>query len=275
MITRSASMARLSLVACAFLVGGHTACSAEALRMGGTGAGLQLLQRIGDAYAATAPGVDVQIVPSLGTSGGIRALADGAIDIAVTSRPLKPDEAREKLHEVAKARTPFVLVTSQSDPEPLRAIEVAASFGGEKTNWLDKTPIRIVLRPETESDTRLLEQYFPQMSEALARARLRPEIPVAATDQDNATAAEITKGSLTGASLVQMLTEARELRIVWIDGVEPTLDNLESGRYPYEKALHFLASDTGSLAADGFAQFLNSQAAAAIMRESGILPVGQ
>lgn len=272
-MTRNSTSIRVSLAACAFLIAGYTSCGAEVLRIGGTGAGLQLLKRIGEAYAVTAPGVSLEIVPSLGTSGGIQALADGAIDIGVASRPLKPEEAEKGLRAFATARTPFVLVTSRSDPEPLQAYEVAAFFGGERAKWLDKSPVRIVLRPKTESDTRLLEKYFPGMSEALARARLRPEISVAATDQDNAAAAEKTAGSLTSASLVQMLTEERDLRVIRIDGVDPTLENLKSGSYPYEKTLHFLVANKARPAASGFASFLQSQAAAAIMVEAGILPV--
>jgi hypothetical protein len=53
------------------------------------------------------------------------------------------------------------------------------------------------------------------------------------------------------------------------------LENLESGRYPYEKKLHFLVSETGSPAAMDFAQFLQSQAAEATMRQFAILPIGQ
>ncbi len=265
----------VSLAACGFLVAGYSNCGAESLRIGGTGAGLQLLQRMGEAYAATAPGIGIEVVPSLGTSGGIKALADGAIDVAVASRSLKLEEEEKGLRSVATARTPFVLVTSQVEPEPLQADAVAAIFGGERTNWLDKSPIRIVLRPETESDTRLLEKYFPGMPAALVRARLRPEIPVATTDQDNATAAEGTVGSITSASLVQMLTEGRDLRVMQIDGVEPTLENLKSGLYPYEKTLHFLVANAARPAATGFANFLKSDAATAIMLEAGILPVGQ
>jgi phosphate transport system substrate-binding protein len=266
--------ARIPLTGLLFLFAGYTSSIAETLRMGGTGAGLQLLQKVGEAYAATTPDVQIEIVPSLGTSGGIRALADGAIDIGVASRALKTEEAKTGLREFGVARTAFVLVTSRSNAESLHAHEVAAAFGGE-SSWPDKSPMRIVLRPETESDTRLLEKYFPGMPQALSQARLRPEIPVAATDQDNATAAEKTQGSLTGASLVQLLTEARDLRSIRIDGVEPTLANLESGRYPYEKKLHFLVSETGSPATMAFAKFLQSQAAAATMREFGILPIGR
>lgn len=100
------------------------------------------------------------------------------------------------------------------------------------------------------------------------------EIPVAATDQDNASIAEEIKGSLAGATLVQIVTEGRTLYSIPIDGVEPTLDNFEAGRYPYGKTLHFVILAKPSAAARGFASFLTSQAAAPLMRQSGILPAG-
>ena len=54
--------------------------------MGGTGSGLELLHRLSDAYAAEHSEVSVEIVPSLGTSGSISALADGILEVAVSSR---------------------------------------------------------------------------------------------------------------------------------------------------------------------------------------------
>lgn len=262
------------LAAFVFITTGSTSCVADALRLGGTGAGLQLLQRLGDAYVATAPGVSVEIVPSLGTSGGIAALADRAIDLAVASRPLNTDEAAKGLRSVATARTPFVLVTSGLAPDPIRSGDVAALFGNDQASWADGTLVRLVLRPEAESDTHLLETYFSGMPKALARARGRPEVPVAATDQDNAAAAESTVGSLTAATLVQILSEERDLRVLRIDGVDPTLANLVSGSYPYEKTLHFLIANEARPTVDGFASFLQSPEAAGIMTDVGILPVG-
>ncbi len=74
---------------------------------------------------------------------------------------------------------------------------------------------------------------------------------------------------------MQIKTEDLALRSIPIDGVEPTLANLESGRYPYSKVLHFVISDKPSPATNGFAKFLSSEEAAPLMRESGILPAGQ
>jgi len=90
-----------------------TAGAAEALlRIGGTGAAVAVMTRLGAAFAAYQPDLAVEVLPSLGSSGGIRALAGGAIDIAVSARALKPEEEAQGLQAVALLRTPFVFVTS-------------------------------------------------------------------------------------------------------------------------------------------------------------------
>jgi phosphate transport system substrate-binding protein len=52
------------------------------LRVGGTGSAIGMLQQVGAEFTA-ADGGKIDIVPSLGSTGAIRALADGVIDIAV------------------------------------------------------------------------------------------------------------------------------------------------------------------------------------------------
>jgi phosphate transport system substrate-binding protein len=248
--------------------------TAETLRVGGTGSGLGLLKTLGDAFSAEHPETKIEVVPSLGTTGGIAALADGAIDVAVAARPLKPDEAEAGVREIAAARTPFVLVTAEPHPDSISASDVAALFARPEATWPNGMPVRVVLRPASETDTKLLQEFFPGMTEALAAARARPEIPVAPTDQDSATLAEAIVGSLASSTLVQITTERRALRALPINGVAPTLENLESGAYPYAKTLYFAIGARPAPMAQAFAEFLSSDAASSIMRQAGILPAG-
>ncbi|MGQ0484812.1 MAG: PstS family phosphate ABC transporter substrate-binding protein [Hyphomicrobiales bacterium] len=270
-------LSRLISLACLtapLFLGSFHAGHAETLRMGGTGAGLELLRKLGNVYTADHPELTVEIVPSLGTSGSLSALADGMIDLAVAARALKPEEAEKGLRDVTSARTPFLLVTSQQNPDSIKAADVAAAFEAPAPTWSNGELIRVILRPKSETDTRLLQEFFPGMPEALEKARSRPEIPVAPSDQDNARLAEELRGSLTGATLVQIVAEGRALRGIPIDGVEPTLKNFEAGRYPYGKTLHFVILEKPSAAVEGFVSFLTSEAAAPLMRQAGILPPG-
>ena len=79
--------------------------AAQTLRLGGTGGGMGMAQRIADAYAASGP--RIEIIPGLGSSGAINAVADGVIELAISSRPLKPKEAERGLTAVLFARTPI------------------------------------------------------------------------------------------------------------------------------------------------------------------------
>ena len=65
--------------------------SAETLRMGGVGASTAMLPPL---FAAFDPRGEhqLELIPALGSSGGLRAAADGMLDIAVSGRALKVDE---------------------------------------------------------------------------------------------------------------------------------------------------------------------------------------
>lgn len=247
------------------------ATAAEYIKAGGTGTALGLLRQVGSAFAKEG-GVAVDVTPSLGSTGAIRALADGVIDVAVSARPLKADEAAAGLREVAVFRTPFVLVTSHADPAGLKASDLLTMFRSDKPVWSDGSPVRPILRPRSETDTALLGAMAPGMAEAIEGARRRPDVPVAATDQDNTKLAASVPGSLTGSTLAQLVTERPDLRVVPLDGVVPTLAKLDDGSYRFAKKLHFILRTNGRPEAERFAAYLSSPAGLKALRDAGALP---
>jgi len=166
-----ASIPKLALAAvfAAALMAGQAA-AAEALRLGGTGSAAGMLQQVGAKFTA-ATGVKVVLTPSLGSAGAIRALTDGLLDIAMPARPLKADESAAGLRQVAVLRTAYVMATSDSSPNTLKSGDLAGIFTGEKPAWADGTPIRIILRPRSDTDTALLGELFPGMDKAIEAAR--------------------------------------------------------------------------------------------------------
>jgi phosphate transport system substrate-binding protein len=247
------------------------AAAADTLRIGGSGGAIGTLKHLGAAFAADS-GTKVTVVPSLGSTGGIRAVGDGVLDIGVSARLLEPEEAATGLVQVEVARSPFGLVTSHRSPNGLKSAEIAAIFKSEKPLWADGTPIRIILRPKGDSDIALLVASFPGMSAALEQARRRPDVPLAANDQDNCDLAERMAGSLTGSLLAQIMTEKRDLRFVAIDGVEPTLANFEKGTYPYAWTMYLVFPAKKSPAAERFLAFVRSPQGQNLLRETGNLP---
>ncbi len=114
-------------------------------------------------------------------------------------------------------------------------------------------------------------ELFPGLAPAMAKARQRPDIPVAATDQDNADMAEQTPGSLAGSTLTQLELEKRNLRLVAIDGVQPTFENFERGTYRYAKPLHFVVSARPAPLVERFIAFLRAPAGHRALREAHAL----
>ena len=247
----------------------------EVLRIGGTGAALGTMQELGHAFAAQTPGFTIEVLPSLGSSGGVRALLEGAIDLAVTARPLNETEAAHPVQAAAFARTPFVLVSSHARPDALRSDALAGIFADPDATWSDGTPVRLILRPESETDSRMLAAHFVGMAEALATARLRPELPVAATDQDNLRLAGSMAGSLTAATLTQVITENEEdrLLVVPLDGRVPRLADLESGAYPLSKTLYLVSRDDSEPIVEAFVAFVRSPAGTDVLQATGNLAV--
>jgi phosphate transport system substrate-binding protein len=252
----------------AALFGASPLAAGETLRIGGTGAVTEMLPQVFAAFNA-GDGIELEVIPGLGTGGGLRALSDGVLDIAASGRALKPEEMAQGMVKLVTISTPFVLVTSHPRPNGFKSSEIADVFFSEKAAWADGTLIRIILRPKGDTDTAVLGGMFPRMAEAIEAARQRLGVPVAATDTDNADAAERVAGSLAAASFTQIQMERRNLRLVAIDGVEPSLETWESGAYPYAKTIHFILPAKKSPAAERFVAFLKSPAGQAALRAAG------
>lgn len=270
-IGRSLPLAILIVVGSLVLSPSGAFAAPDVIKIGGTGAMMTLLKQLGDAFGRST-GVAVEVLPSLGTSGGLRALSDGVIDVAATARPLTAEEVRKGLQPVLTGRTAFVLVTSHKAPGNVGSADVVAMISSKQAAWPDGTPVRLIIRPRSDSDTLLMEESFPGADEAIEQARQMPENPIAASDSDNAGLAETLPGSIAGATYSQVVAEQRNLRFISVDGVVPTTDAIEQGKYPYKKLLHVVVRSNRGEAVERFVAFLRTPEALDIMRKTGLFP---
>ncbi|NIA71877.1 solute-binding protein [Pelagibius litoralis] len=271
------SILRTSLALAALLSAGFAVPPAEAaggpVRIGGTGSSIGQMTRMAEAFVEQHPDIAVEVLPSLGSSGGIRALVDGVIDIAVAARPLKPDEAAQRLEAAPLSRTPIVMVSSYPQSQSIAADDLARIYANPGTRWPDGTPLRIILRPKSDSDSAFLRERFEGMEAALKEARSRPEVPVATTDQENIALASQVAGSLTIASLAQVISEQASVTIMPFDGMTPSLETLESGRYPFYKEMTIITREDSSEAVGSFIAFIGSERGRQVLRDTGSLPL--
>lgn len=264
-------LSTLFVGAAALLAPWTASAAADVLRIGGTGGATALLMHLSKPFAQTT-GIAIEVIPSLGSGGAIKAVAAGALDVAITGRTLSAAELGSGLAEVASIRTPFVYATSHHGPVSMSEGEIVGAFAVSAATWPDGAPIKLILRPRVEDDNGIAASLFPGMQAAADLARQRAELPVATTDQDNADLAESLNGSLIAATYTQITMEHRDLRLIAIEGVSPGIDAFESGRYRYTKVFRIIRSQQPSAVAEQFTRFLASDGGARALREAGCLP---
>ncbi|NBC49921.1 MAG: solute-binding protein [Gammaproteobacteria bacterium] len=247
--------------------------AAETLVIGGTGSAIGVMRRLAEAYQDTAAAQPIEVLPSLGTGGGLRALADARIDIALAARPLKPHEREGKQVQVF-ARTPLAFVASDDVTAPaLSTKTLIAFYQGTQTRWPDGMRARPVLRPWHDAETQVLAAWSEPLAEVLAEAVYRTDLQVTMTTQENLEAIEQTPGAFGYTPLTEVVTAQRALQVLTLEGVEPTPAQLAAGRYPLVLNLALVTGPASPDAAQAFIAFVRSPSAAAILRSAGCLPV--
>lgn len=244
---------------------------AEIIKIGGTGCALGGIKAVAQAFEKKHPEIKIKVLPSLGSGGSIKAVLSGAVDLALSARQLTDAERREGAYIVEYAKTPFAFVTAEStEAVPLSLQQAAAIYRGDKQRWPDGTPIRVVLRPETDSDMLFLKGMSPDMEKAVLHALQQEGMIMASTDQDNATLIGSIKGAFGACTLAQIQSEKRRLRPLALDGATPSVANLANGTYPYSKTL-FAVTWHSSLATYRFLRYLQSPEGRAILTRTGHL----
>jgi phosphate transport system substrate-binding protein len=246
--------------------------SAETVRIGGTGAALGTMERLALEFRKRQPDFSYEVIPNLGSGGGLKALAKGAIQIAVLSRPLKPEERAADLVVVEYGRTPFVAVTAKPGVKGISRAQLADLYASPQARWPDGSPVRPVLRPATDIDSELLAQISPEMKAALAAAMAREGMVVAATDRESADAVEKLPGAVGTSSLALLLSEGRHLTPLAIDGIQPSVRTLADGSYPHAKAMSMVVHRNAPAATAKFLAFVASAEGRRVLVETGHVP---
>lgn len=240
------------------------------LVIGGTGTALGGMQLLAKAFSEDHPDIKTTVLPSLGSSGAIKALSAGKIDLALSARPLKDKESAKGLSAILYARTPVVFAAhSKTTFDHIELKDLPAIYSGATSTWPDGTPLRLILRPELDSDTKLLRDFSPEMDAAVTVAHSRKDLFIALNDQDNATALETVPGSFGLTTLAQILSESRSLKPLIFNGQLPSLEAMQTGKYPYFKSLYLVVGKAQSEPAEAFKAFIFSTTGRNILSATG------
>ncbi len=266
--------AMLKIILTAAFVFCAALASAEDVRIGGTGSALGTMRLQADAFHATNTQTRMSVLHALGSSGAIKALLAGAIEVAVISRPLSAEEKDHALTAIEYARTPFIFASWPGNPiDGVTVAELAEFYAARRPHWPDRTRVRLVLRPSGDTDTQILSDISPGLRDAVAAAGKRQGMLIADTDTEAANLIERTEGSLGATSLALLLSERRNAKILKLDGVSPSAKTLADGRYQLNKRFYVVIGPRAGASTRGFAAFIQSPAGRAILERTGQVPI--
>lgn len=253
------------------------AADSATIKIGGTGGAMGTMKELVAAFQKKNSSSRVVIVPNLGTKGGIKAVAEGAIDIGISARVLNSSELSQGLRQIEYARSPVVFVTSHKGARINLTLDMLIKiYRGEIKTWPDGTPMRIILRPEGDADTVMLKAISPAMKDAVVTAQSREGMLTAITDQDSAGYAEKIRGSFGTSTLTLIIAEKREVTMLPFNGVLPGVEAVLRGAYPFSRLFVMITGPKSSPAANSFVEFASSREGRAILAKTGnMVPKGK
>ncbi|HEY7528093.1 MAG TPA: substrate-binding domain-containing protein [Candidatus Deferrimicrobiaceae bacterium] len=258
------------LAVLSLLTAGSAPARGETIRISGTGGSMETMKLLAAAFRKVHPEIHIVNLPNVGSSAAIKAVLAGALDVGVTSRPLTADEERRGAVQHQFAITPLVIATGpRTRASGLTTGQLAEIYAGSITTWPDGSPIRLVLRPEGDSDTLTLRRLSHDLDRALKAALANKRMPVAMTDQDSADMLERVSGALGTVTLAQIFTEKRAVKMLSLNGVAPTLESLKDGSYPLSKTLYLVTRGVPSSPAGLLVNYTRSAAGRALLSKTG------
>ena len=239
----------------------------------GSGSNLAVTTKLAEAYKAKT-GIDIQMPTSIGSGGAINAVQAGSLELGMISRPLTAEERGAGLQELPYTRVAVAFAANASAPDTnLSTTEVIEILKGTKTTWSDGTKIFVHVREPKDSSNLILYDLMPAYNDTLFNAYQNKRWEVLYRDSDMAAALANTKGAFGLITSADAVVNKPQIKVLSLDGVEPTVGNIHSGKYKAVKELSFVCKGKQSDRVASFLAFVYSPEAQRLLNEWGGFPI--
>ena len=239
-------------------------------------------QRFAEEYMRQNPNVVIQVNGG-GSGTGIAALINGTVDLAQSSRPMKPGEKEDvekrrnaTLHETAVALDALAVFVHETNPvKDLTIDQLAQIYTGKVTNWNEvggaDAPIVLYGR-ENSSGT---YEYFKE--HVLDKADFAPRVQTLAGTAAviNAVARDRNGIGYGGIAYAQGVRAIGVKKDAGSPAVEPTEENVANGTYPISRYLYFYWIDSASPQAQQFVNWAVSPDGQKLVENVGYFPLSE
>jgi len=244
--------------------------ASEEIVVGGSGGDLETFRILAKAFKKHHSDSHIKVLSSIGSGGAVRGVASGRVDIGLMARPINDKEKKHGLTIIHYADTALVYVVGKSQ-------DISnVSINDLKNIYKGDNPViglRPILRPKSDSDTLLLEKKLPDLIPSLLIAYKRKGIPTGMTAQSTSQMVESIDQVIATSTLSLIMTEKPDIKVLSLEGVSPTAENIASGRYPLRKQLYLVHGSEVTEQAQLFISFIMSGEGQQALDKTGHFPV--
>ena len=242
------------------------------LLMAGSGSNLELTRRLAAEYSRRS-GQKIDIPGSIGTSGAVKAISQGAISLGLASRAITSAEQAQGIKQIHYASVGLVVAVHSSVPDTDIDMQTLVQiYAEEKTAWSNGAGIIPLLMFEGDSTNMVLQKEVPGFTVAMQKALKRKNWQILYSEGIMLETLIKTPNAIGFIDSVVYSDYPGNLRALKLNGVEVNSESLQTGRYPLKKDLYFLYKGALSDAAKGFIDFCFSDAGRRIILASQAVP---
>lgn len=218
-----------------------------------------------------------------GSGTGIAALLNQHTDIAASSRPINEEEVgfaqktglTPKEHIVALDG--LVVITHPSNPiNKLTMAQVRDLFTGKTANWKDAgwtdKPVLVFSRESSSGTFIYFQEKVLEKHDFVDSARL---LPSTAAIIESVAQTPISIGYIGLGYALKAKDKVKIIPIApdtYAQPIEPSNENIESGKYPISRPLFLYTADKPSPSVQQFLDFCTSEDGKAIILDNGYIP---
>lgn len=237
----------------------------------GTGDSQELMRVLAEAFMKKHSDCEIEVPNSIGSSKGIKAVANGQIDLARVARLLKEDEKKLGLTYQLFARSPVVFAVhpSVADINNITSEQIVGIYSGKITDWSQlggkAGKIYPIARETGDSSLLVLNEKLPGFADvnnlAAKMVYLTPEAVAVLTGHER-----------TIGYVPLPATMGTQLRILKVNGVYPSIENIRNGKYNLVASFGIVYKDKPKEPAQRFIDFLCSEEGHKIITAMGAVP---
>jgi len=224
--------------------------------LGGGGGAIAVVKALAARFAQLHPGVNFDI-QNLDSTQGVTLVLDGSLDLGFVSRDLKPDEKEKLATEPVGVSGSALAVSALNPVTNLTRGQARKLLSGEFSDWsmagglVGVRPTIVIREPEAATRTALEAYLFTDHPTYAVGA-------VVVTSIDQTLDTLHSRGDALAMITVNQRTLGdAQIRLLAIDSVAPTADNLASGTYPVRRPLYLTYLKDGAKVKPGIKAFLD------------------